>query len=184
MIRMRSRAAVFREVGAPLSIETITLDPPGPTEVLVRVAAVGLCRTDLHVVRGERAVAMRPMVLGHEAAGVVESIGPAVAGIAPDDHVVLTFLPGCGRCRWCAADRQQLCAEGPRITRGPQLDGTYRRHDAAGADVGAFCMVGGFSEYTVVDQASVVVIDRDVPLDLASRGAVARTGCCSRWRAG
>jgi NDMA-dependent alcohol dehydrogenase len=165
---MESMAALFRDVGAPVSIERITLDPPGPTEVLVRVAAVGLCRTDYHVMRGERRVAMRPMVLGHEAAGVVEAIGSAVGAIKPGDHVVLTFIPGCGNCRWCRQGLHHFCAEGPRITQGPQLDGSYRRRDRAGAAVGAFCMIGAFAERTVVDQASVVVIDRDIPFDLAS----------------
>ena len=161
-------AALFRDVGAPMSIERITLDPPGPTEILVRVAAVGLCRTDYHVMRGERRVAMRPMVLGHEAAGVVEEIGSAVGAIKPGDHVVLTFIPGCGNCRWCRQGLHHFCAEGPRITQGPQLDGSYRRRDRAGVAVGAFCMIGAFAERTVVDQASVVVIDRDIPFDLAS----------------
>lgn len=164
---MDCRAAVFRAQGAPLSLERITLDPPRPTEVLVRIGAVGLCRTDLHVMRGERRVAMSPMVLGHEAAGVVEAVGAEVAGIAAGDHVVLTFIPACGRCHWCQRGLHHLCAEGPRITQGPQLDGSFRRRDAAGADVGAFCMIGAFAERTVVDQASVVVIDRDIPLDLA-----------------
>jgi alcohol dehydrogenase/S-(hydroxymethyl)glutathione dehydrogenase/alcohol dehydrogenase len=161
-------AAVFREIGKPLSIERIALDLPGPTEVLVRVAAVGLCRTDYHVMRGERRVAMRPMILGHEAAGVVQAIGAKVNGISIGDHVVLTFIPGCGTCRWCRKNQHHLCAEGPRITQGPQLDGTYRRRDRNGVAVGAFCMIGAFAEYTVVDQASVIVIDKDVPLDLAS----------------
>lgn len=165
---MQSAAALFREVGRPLSIEPITLAPPKPTEVLVRIAAVGLCRTDFHVMQGERRVAMRPMVLGHEAAGVVEATGSAVGGIAVGDHVVLTFIPGCGTCHWCRQGLHHLCAEGARITQGPQLDGTYRRQDRSGADVGAFCMIGGFAERTVVDQASVVVIDREIPLDLAS----------------
>jgi NDMA-dependent alcohol dehydrogenase len=165
---MESLAAVFRDVGAPMSIERITLDPPGPTEVLVRVAAVGLCRTDYHVMRGERRVAMRPMALGHEAAGVVEEVGAAVGGIKPGDHVVLTFIPACGICHWCRQGLHHLCAEGPRITQGPQLDGTYRRRDQEGVAVGAFCMIGAFAERTVVDQASVIVIDRDIPLDLAS----------------
>jgi NDMA-dependent alcohol dehydrogenase len=165
---MDTRAALFRDVGAPVSVERITLDLPAPTEVVVRVAAVGLCRTDYHVMRGERRVAMRPMVLGHEAAGVVEAIGPAVGGIKPGDHVVLTFIPGCGICRWCRQGLHHFCAEGPRITQGPQLDGTYRRRDHAGVATGAFCMIGGFAERTVVDQASAVVIDRDIPLDLAS----------------
>ena len=165
---MDSLAAVFRDVSAPMSIEYITLDPPGPTEVLVRVAAVGLCRTDYHVMRGERRVAMRPMVLGHEASGVVEETGAAVGGIKPGDHVILTFIPACGVCRWCRQGLHHLCAEGPRITQGPQLDGTYRRRDREGVAVGAFCMIGAFAEYAVVDQASVVVIDKDIPLDLGS----------------
>jgi len=161
-------AALFREVGAPIAVERITLDPPRPTEVLVRIAAVGLCRTDYHVMRGERRVAMRPMVLGHEAAGVVEQVGSAVGGIAIGDHVVLTFIPGCGECHWCRRGLHHFCARGPAITLGPQLDGSYRRRDGGGGDVGAFCMIGGFAERTVVDKASVVVIDRDIPLDLAS----------------
>jgi alcohol dehydrogenase/S-(hydroxymethyl)glutathione dehydrogenase/alcohol dehydrogenase len=165
---MFCRAALFREVGAPLSVERITLGPPEPSEVLVRIAAVGLCRTDYHVMRGERRVAMTPMVLGHEAAGIVEDIGSAVTGIARGDPVVLTFIPGCGRCRWCKKGLHHLCAEGPRITQGPQLAGGYRRRDAEGRDVGAFCMIGAFAEYAVVDEASVVVIERDMPLDLAA----------------
>lgn len=165
---MFTMAALFRAPGAPLSIERIELDPPGPTEVLVRVAAVGLCRTDYHVMRGERRVAMEPMALGHEAAGVVEGMGAAVQGIAIGDHVALTFIPGCGRCRWCRQGLHHLCAEGPRITQGPQLAGGYRRRDDEGREVGAFCMIGAFSERTVVDEASVIVIDRDIPLDLAS----------------
>ena len=165
---MDSLAALFRDVGKPMSIESITLDAPAPTEVLVRIAAVGLCRTDYHVIRGERRVAMRPMVLGHEAAGVVEEIGAAIVGIKPGDHVILTFIPACGICHWCRQGLHHFCVEGPRITQGTQLDGTYRRHDQKGTAVGAFCMIGAFAERTVVDQASVVVIDKDVPLDLAS----------------
>ncbi|MGA7975565.1 MAG: alcohol dehydrogenase catalytic domain-containing protein, partial [Pseudolabrys sp.] len=107
---MDCRAAVFRETGKPLSLERITLDPPAATEVQVRIAAIGLCRTDYHVMRGERRVAMQNMVLGHEAAGVVEAIGTHVKGIAAGDHVVLTFIPACGRCRWCKKGLHHLCA--------------------------------------------------------------------------
>src|SRR5476651_338329 len=121
------RAAVYRGPQAALAIEQVELDAPAPTEVLVRLAAVGLCRTDYHVMRGERRVAMQPMVLGHEAAGVVEKVGEAVSGISPGDHVVLTFIPACGRCSWCRRGLHHLCADGSRITQGPQLDGTYRR---------------------------------------------------------
>ena len=170
---VQTLAALFRSPGAPASIETIALDPPGPTEALVRVVAAGLCHTDYHVMRGDRRVAMSPMVLGHEAAGIVEQVGAQVGGVAVGDHVVLTFIPGCGVCHWCSKGLHHLCAQGPRITQGPQLDGTYRRRDHAGADVGAFCMVGGFAERTVVDQASIVVIDKGIPFDLASLVA-----CC------
>src|SRR5476651_1971105 len=150
------RAAVYRGPQAALAIEQVELDAPAPTEVLVRLAAVGLCRTDYHVMRGERRVAMQPMVLGHEAADVVEEIGAAVVAIKPGDHVILTFIPGCGICRWCRQGLHHLCAEGPRITRGPQLDGTYRRRDGKGVAVGAFCMVGAFAERTAtLDRAQL-----------------------------
>jgi Zn-dependent alcohol dehydrogenase len=95
-------------------------------------------------------------------------VGGAVQGLEAGDAVLLTFIPGCGRCRWCARGLHHLCAEGPRITQGPQLDGTYRRRDAQGIEVGAFCMIGGFAERTVVDQASVLAIGEDVPLELAA----------------
>lgn len=170
---METLAALFRAPGAPASVERIELDPPGSNEARVRIVAAGLCHTDYHVMRGDRRVGMSPMVLGHEAAGVVEEIGAGVTGVKVGDHVVLTFIPGCGRCHWCSRGLHHLCAEGPRIIQGPQLDGTFRRRDSAGADVGAFCMVGAFSERTVVDQASMVVIDRKFPFDLASLVA-----CC------
>lgn len=165
---METRAAVFRAPGEALGIEEIELDPPGPTEALVRIAAVGLCRTDYHVIRGERRVAMAPMVLGHEAAGIVEAVGASVDGVGVGDHVVLTFIPACGRCSWCRRGLHHLCAAGARITHGPQLDGTFRRRDRAGREVGAFCMIGAFAERAVVDQASIVVVDRDVAPDVAA----------------
>ncbi|MFO1115469.1 MAG: Zn-dependent alcohol dehydrogenase [Beijerinckiaceae bacterium] len=170
---METFAALFRAPGAPALVERIELDPPGPTEARVRVVAAGLCHTDYHVMRGDRRVAMSPMVLGHEAAGVVEEVGAGVQGVKEGDHVVLTFIPGCGRCPWCRKGLHHLCAEGPRIIQGPQLDGTYRRRDSSGADVGAFCMVGAFARHTVVDQATIVVIDKRFPFDLASLVA-----CC------
>ena len=165
---MKVRSAVFHRPGAPLAIEEIELAPPCEGEVLVRMVAAGLCRTDWHVMQGERRVAMSPMVLGHEGAGVVEALGPGVTGLQVGDHVVLTFIPGCGACRWCRQGREHLCALGPRITQGPQIDGTYRRRDAQGREVGAFCMIGAFADYTVVHQASAMRIEPDLPLDLAS----------------
>lgn len=157
-------AALYRVAGAPLSVETITLDAPRSTEVLVRIVAVGLCGTELHVQLGDRQVGMEPMVLGHEGAGVVEEVGHEVVGVAVGDHVALTWIPACGRCHWCRRGEDQNCVTSAAIGRGPQLDGTFRRRDHAGRDVGSFCMTGAFAERTVVDQASVVVIDdKDLP---------------------
>ena len=164
---MKITAAIARTAHAPLELREVEIEAPREDEVLVRVVACGICHTDI-VCRDQLLPVPLPAVLGHEGAGIVEQIGAAVSGIEIGDHVVLTFIPGCGRCHWCAQGLHHLCAEGPRITQGPQLDGSYRRRDSGGAEVGAFCMVGAFSERTVVDQASVVVIDRDIPLDLAA----------------
>ncbi|QIQ01275.1 alcohol dehydrogenase catalytic domain-containing protein [Streptomyces liangshanensis] len=175
-----TRAALFRRIGAPLSVETITLDPPGPTEVRVRVRAVGLCHTELHVQRGERPVGMRPMVLGHEGAGIVEEIGAQVRGIGVGDHVGMTWIPACGVCRSCVRGEHQRCAQSARIALGPQLAGGFRRRDRDGQDVGSFCLIGAFAERTVVDQASVVVVeDKSLPfaaIALATCSAPAAVG--------
>lgn len=103
---MRTRAAVLREIGMPapyaqsrpLEIEDVELDPPGPGEVLLRVKAAGLCHSDLSVIDGNRPRPM-PMVLGHEAAGIIEETGPGVTGLVRGDHVVAAFVPSCGHCR-------------------------------------------------------------------------------------
>lgn len=166
------KAAVFRGVGEPLKVESITLDAPAATEVRVRMMAVGMCHTEQHVLRGELPIGMTPMVLGHEGAGIVEAVGSAVTRIAVGDHVALLWQPACGRCAPCQRGEHHRCEQGPRINLGPQLDGTFRRRDSTGAPVGAMCMVGAFAEKTVVDQASVVVVDRDLPFE-----AVALSAC-------
>ena len=109
---MNTTAAVLRAMGAarpyadsrPLSLETVTLDPPGPGEVLVAIKAAGLCHSDLSVINGDRPRPM-PMALGHEAAGVVEALGPGVGDLAVGDHVVMVFMPSCGHCSPCAEGR-------------------------------------------------------------------------------
>ena len=113
---MKIRAAVLNEMGAPapyaqskpLKIETIELDPPGPGEILVKIAAAGLCHSDLSVIEGNRPRPM-PMALGHEAAGVVEALGEGVTDLARGDHVVMVFVPSCGHCPSCAEGRPALC---------------------------------------------------------------------------
>jgi len=164
---MKTRAAVTYEPGQPLVVEALDLDEPKAGEVLVRMAAVGLCHSDYHVMAGDRPVGMRPMVLGHEGAGIVEAVGEGVTRIRPGDHVVLMFIPSCGKCAYCVSGNTHACVLGRQIARGPQLDGTYRLHNAAGDDVGQFCLVGAFSQHTVVSEHSLVVIDDDLPLDKA-----------------
>lgn len=166
------RAAVFRGVDKPLAVEQITLDPPEPTEVLVRMKAVGLCHSEQHSLKGELPVGMTPIVLGHEGAGIVEAVGSDVHGIDVGDHVALLWRPICKQCKPCKRGEHHRCELGNDMNRGPQFNGTYRRRDASGALVGSFGMTGAFAEKTVVDQASVIVVDRDVPFDV-----VALTSC-------
>jgi NDMA-dependent alcohol dehydrogenase len=163
---MKTEAAVLWGLNQPWSVEEVELDGPSEGEVLVRLASSGLCHSDEHLVTGDIPIPF-PVVGGHEGAGVVEEVGPNVREVAPGDHVVLSFLPSCGRCTWCAGGHTNLCDLGANIILGPQLDGTYRFH-ARGEDIGQMCMLGTFSPYTVVPAASLVTIDDDIPLAVAS----------------
>jgi len=164
---MKTRAAVSYVPGEPLVVEELEIDEPKAGEVLVKMAAVGLCHSDYHVLAGNRPVGMRPIVLGHEGAGVVQAVGPGVTRIRPGDHVVLMFIPSCGKCRYCVSGMTHACVLGVHIAQGPQLDGTYRLRNQAGQPVGQFCLIGAFSEYAVVNQDSVCVIDPSYRLEAA-----------------
>src|SRR6185437_5369279 len=107
------QAAVLHHVGEPLSVEALELDEPHPGEVLVRLAASGVCHSCLHIMDGSMAWPEVPVVLGDEGAGVVEQIGAGVSSVAPGDHVILSWSPACGRCRYCATGRPQLCERRP-----------------------------------------------------------------------
>ncbi|MDQ1178622.1 alcohol dehydrogenase catalytic domain-containing protein [Rhodococcus sp. SORGH_AS_0301] len=157
-------------------MEYIELDPPSATEVMVEVRAVGVCHTEQHAILGELPVGMTPMVLGHEGAGVVTEVGSAISDVAVGDHVAFLWQPACGACEFCVRGEHHRCQEGRRIFDGPQFDGTYRRRDAAGATVGSLCMVGAFAEQTVVDRASIVVVDRDLPFDVVALASCSVVG--------
>jgi S-(hydroxymethyl)glutathione dehydrogenase/alcohol dehydrogenase len=163
---MKVEAAVLWGLNQPWSVEEVELDGPSEGEVLVKLASSGLCHSDEHLVTGDIPIPF-PVVGGHEGAGVVEAVGPNVNEVAPGDHVVLSFLPSCGRCKWCASGHTNLCDLGANIILGPQLDGTYRFH-ARGEGLGQMCLLGTFSPYTVVPAAAVVKIDDDIPLRVAS----------------
>ncbi len=162
---MKTQAAILWEIGAPWSVEEIELDPPGPGEVLVKLAASGLCHSDEHVVTGDLPFQL-PMIGGHEGAGVVEQVGEGVSWLAPGDHVVFGFVPSCGRCPSCSTGHQSLCDLGALIGLNLQVDGTSRHH-AQGQDLGIMCILGTFAHHTVVNEASCIKVDADVPLDRA-----------------
>ena len=163
---MKTKAAVLWGLGQKWEVEEIELDSPGPNEVMVKLTASGLCHSDEHLVTGDLPFP-HPVVGGHEGAGTVVEVGPGVTDVATGDAVVLTFLPSCGRCSHCARGLTNLCDLGAAIMQGPQLDGTYRFH-ARGKGVGQMCLLGTFSEYTVVPIASVVKVDQGTALDKAA----------------
>ena len=171
-----TRAAVLHEPGVALVVEEIELAEPGPGDVLVRLAASGVCHSDLSVQNGSIPF-MFPTVLGHEGAGVVEAVGDGVQRVKPGDHVVLTWMPPCRRCFWCLAGQPMLCENGL----AEALGGDY-------ATVGGTRLVRGlgtatFAEHTLVPQGEVVAVDPSVPLDLAALvGCALSTGIGAVWR--
>jgi len=163
---MKTKAAVLWELNAPWTIEEIDLDPPGPSEVLVRIAASGMCHSDEHLVTGDLPFGL-PIIGGHEGAGVVEQVGEGVSWLAPGDHVVFGFIPSCGRCPSCSTGHQNLCDLGALMGIGRQIaDGTSRHH-VGEKDLGLMCLLGTFAHHTVVHEASCIKIEKDVPLDKA-----------------
>jgi S-(hydroxymethyl)glutathione dehydrogenase/alcohol dehydrogenase len=162
-----------------MRIEDVSLDPPNDDEVLVRVTATGACHSDYHVMDGtwNGAGFPLPMILGHEAAGIVEEVGARVRTTRPGDHVILSFAPNCGRCRMCTVGRPNLCSEmGARPGRFP--DGTRRHHMGDGTELNAFGRgMSSFAEYSVVHESAAVPIDQDVPTTVAAlMGCAVMTG--------
>ena len=163
---MKTKAAVLWEVNTPWSVEEIELDPPGAGEVLVKIAASGLCHSDEHLVTGDLPFAL-PIIGGHEGAGIVQEVGAGVSWLAPGDHVVFGFIPSCGRCPSCSTGHQNLCDLGALMGIGRQITDGGSRHHARGQDLGLMCLLGTFAHHTVVNEASCIKIDNDVPLDRA-----------------
>jgi alcohol dehydrogenase len=173
---MKIRAAVLDQMqqpqpyakSRPISVETVELDAPGPGEVLVKIAAAGLCHSDLSVINGERPRVM-PMALGHEAAGIVEELGPGVTDLKRGDHVALVFVPSCGHCLPCLEGRPALCEPGFAAAVAGTLVGGHRRlHRADKSPLNHQAGVSCFAEYAVVARGTLVKIDQDLPLDIAA----------------
>lgn len=155
------RAAVCREFGAPLVIEELVLDPPEEGEVRVDVAACAICHSDIHFAEGAWGGRL-PAVYGHEAAGVIESVGAGVQAVSPGDRVVISLLRTCGRCFFCTRGEPYLCE-----TKFP-IDGRGRLHTTDGEPVHVAMHTGAFAEQVIVDVSQLAVVPDDMPLDVAA----------------
>jgi S-(hydroxymethyl)glutathione dehydrogenase/alcohol dehydrogenase len=166
---MRIRAAVLSEPRQPLAVEEVELAPPRDDEVLVRVAAAGVCHSDVRLADGELGERRWPIVLGHEGAGVVEAVGMAVTHVAPGDHVGFCIVPSCRACAECAAGRFHLCIPaGEYGPRGVLMDGTSRLSRVDGSPLQHALMTACFAQHTVVPAAGAVPLPRGLPLWQAS----------------
>jgi S-(hydroxymethyl)glutathione dehydrogenase / alcohol dehydrogenase len=160
---MQAQAAVLYELKQPLVVEDVEVLEPGPHEVVVRYVASGVCHSDLHVITGDMTHPL-PVVLGHEGAGVIESVGSAVEWVRPGDHVVTSYIPSCGRCAYCVVGRPNLCAlrDQPRHL---MLDGTSRFRKG-GQALHHFLQVSSYATRAVLLEDGVIPIRKDAPLDV------------------
>ena len=171
---MRTRSAIFYAPKQPISVEDVELEGPKTGEVLVRVAATGACHSDYHAVDGHIQASTVPMVMGHEASGVVEEVGQGVTAFAQGDHVVFAIRPMCGKCKYCSSGRWNLC-NGIKAERGYMVDGTTRFKKLDGTTL--FHGLATFSQHTVVPEWNLVKVRDDVPIErLASIGCAVVTG--------
>jgi S-(hydroxymethyl)glutathione dehydrogenase/alcohol dehydrogenase len=173
---MKIQAAVLFKPRKPFEILDLDLQAPGPGEVLVRIAAAGVCHSDYHLVSGATKHPM-PVVAGHEGAGVVESVGPGVASVRPGDHVILNWAPDCGHCFYCNRGKPNLCdTYTAPIWAGTMLDGSTRL-TYGGRPVYHYCGLASFATHAVVPAQSCVVARKDVPLTIAALvGCAVATG--------
>jgi S-(hydroxymethyl)glutathione dehydrogenase / alcohol dehydrogenase len=164
---LRYRAAVLHQAGTPLKIEQVSAVALAPADVLIRVRAAGLCHTDLEVIDGSLRYPM-PIVLGHEAAGVVEEVGTAVTKVKKADHVVLSWNPHCGHCFYCDRGEPILCED--YLGRGPQavqFDGHSKARLAGGVNLKHLMFLGAFGEYCIVQDQQAIPVPRELPFDRA-----------------
>ncbi|MEO8228481.1 MAG: zinc-binding dehydrogenase [Chloroflexota bacterium] len=170
------RAAVLPRPGRPVVVEDLELDPPGPGEIRVRMLASGICHSDLHV-RDDEWDRPGPIVMGHEGAGLVDAIGPAVDGAAtglrPGRLVALSWMVPCGTCRSCRAGRSWACPDSPSFGHGRDPAGRTRAHRADGSDVLAYLSIGTMAEAQVVPAVAAIPMPEGTPAEVA-----ALIGCC------
>lgn len=181
---MRIQAAILWEQGQPLSVEVAELGAPGPGEVLVEMRAAGVCHSDLHPARGDGPI-KTPVVLGHEGAGIVREVGPAVSRVKAGDHVVLCWAPACGVCPSCREGRAVLCDRLEKTTYRSKLPSGATRVRARDRDVSPFLGTACFADFAVVAEEGAIPVTRDVPFDaLATLGCAVVTGIGAVTHAG
>ncbi|CKN06585.1 zinc-containing alcohol dehydrogenase NAD-dependent [Mycobacterium tuberculosis] len=164
---MKTKGALIWEFNQPWSVEEIEIGDPRKDEVKIQMEAAGVCRSDHHLVTGDIPMAGFPVLGGHEGAGIVTEVGPGVDDFAPGDHVVLAFIPSCGKCPSCQAGMRNLCDLGAGLLAGESVtDGSFRIQ-ARGQNVYPMTLLGTFSPYMVVHRSSVVKIDPSVPFEVA-----------------
>ena len=165
---MKMKAAVLDEVGKDFRIAEVEIVKPKSGEILVKVAASGLCASDLNAIDGKRKLVPFPAVIGHEASGIVQEIGPNVSGISVGDHVVMSIVPNCGECEWCKRGIPNYCSTaGDAMGAGGLFDKTSRLSEN-GTKLNQFLCVASFAEYAVVPASGAVVIPKEMPLDRAA----------------
>lgn len=186
---MKCKAAVLHGLGEEWQIEDLTIEPPRAGEVLVQWKVAGMCHSDEHFVTGDMVPPAEmlaaagippffPIIGGHEGAGVVVEVGPGVTSVAPGDHVSASFIPSCGRCRYCSTGRQNLCDAGAgAMQTGMITDGTSR-HFLGEQPVKLMAKLGTFAQYTAVAEASIIKVDADLPLDVV---ALVSCGVATGW---
>ena len=161
-----AKAVICREVGMPVVVETVTVEPPRHGEVTIKLSACGVCHSDLSVTTGTLPLPP-PVVLGHEGAGEIVAVGDGVTGFSVGDHVLSSFVSMCGKCRWCQSGRPQLCDQAGKAA-FTLPDGTNRFKDAAGNPLNIFSGCGVMAEYATLHVDNVVRIDPAMPLDKAA----------------
>ncbi len=187
---MKSKAAMIHGLNQEWSVEEIDIQAPKKNEVIVHWRAAGMCHSDEHLVTGDMVPPQEywefmglkdffPMIGGHEGAGVVVEVGPDVTDLAVGDHVSASFVPSCGRCRYCSTGRQNLCDLGSQTFIGGMItDGTHRHFQKNGEPVTLMAKLGTFSEFACVATNSLIKIDKDIPLEAA---ALVSCGVATGW---
>ena len=185
----KSKAAVLWGLNQPWKIEEIEIHPPKTGEVIVHWRAAGLCHSDEHLVTGDMVPpeefwplmgieSFFPIIGGHEGAGVVVEVGPGVTSVAVGDHVSASFVPSCGRCRYCSTGRQNLCDNGAKTFVGGMITDDTHRHFVNGQPVTLMAKVGTFSEFACVSEQSIIKVEKDIPLECV---ALVSCGVATGW---